>query len=43
MSLSHCLNAGTQCYLAVRLEPQVDGFVENTAGYFEKAADTNAA
>src|SRR4029078_769600 len=42
MSLSHCLNAGTQCYHAIRLEPQVDGFVENTARYFEKAADTNA-
>src|SRR5262245_23604903 len=42
MSLSHCLNAGAQGYLAVLLEPQVDGFVENTAGYFEKAADTDA-
>src|SRR5262245_52871007 len=42
MSLSHRLNTDTQCYLAVGFEPQVDGFVENAAGYFEKAADTNA-
>src|SRR5262245_20259163 len=43
MSLSHRLNADTQCYLAVGFEPQVDRFVENTAGHFQKAADTNTA
>ena len=43
MALSHCLRAGAQRDLSVNLEPQIDGFVENAAGDFEKAADADAA
>ncbi len=43
MALPHRLRAGAQRHLAVRLEPQIDGLVENAAGDFEEAADADAA
>ncbi len=43
MPLPHRLRAGAQRHLAVRLEPQIDGFVENAAGDLEEAADADAA
>ena len=39
MPLPHGLRAGAQSHFPVRLEPQVDGFVQNAAIDFEEAAD----